>query len=352
MNKKITRRNFLANATLAASATALFPRISLGASNKLVFYNWDTYIGENTLDQFKTATGIDTTMDLFADNSELFAKLRSGNQGYDVIVPSNDYVPRMIAANILQPIDLTKIPNISNIAKEWLNLSFDPNNQYSIPYLWGTLGMGYNNKRIDMVDSFKVILDSDKYSGRIAWISEASTMIDCAVKYLGGNPEEKTQQMIDEAEKLLKLQKKHIKVIAKDNGQDLLLSGEVDIAVEWSGDILTVMEEDDDLSYAAPLDGAFRWVDNMSIAKGAPNLENAHTFINFMLGDRIGADLADFVGYATPNAAARKLQDDEFNNNPARYPSAEIIDKLFFPIYQGEEISSAVERAWTRILAA
>ena len=163
------------------------PRGSLSEEEKkLSFYNWDTYIGETTLADFKTATGIETKMDLYADNDELFAKLKEGNPGYDVIVPTNDMVERMIKAGMLETIDHSKIPNMSNLEPAFQDANFDPGRKHSVPYMWGTIGIGYRKSKVEGVPaSWKYLYDSDKYGGKIALLGNGATVIQHAVKYMG-----------------------------------------------------------------------------------------------------------------------------------------------------------------------
>ncbi|RMD63647.1 MAG: extracellular solute-binding protein [Alphaproteobacteria bacterium] len=350
---RLSRRSFLAGTGAVAAGLSFRPGLSwAGEEPKLNFYNWDTYIGETTLDDFKDATGIEVTMDLFADNDELFAKLKEGNPGYDVIVPTNDYVERMIRAEMLTPLDHGKIPNFrKNVAKAFQDAEFDPGRKYSMPYMWGTQGIGYRKSKVDGVpDSWKYLLDSDRYSGRIALLSEG--VLGAALKYLGYSYNSKDPKEIKEAEELLIRQKPHIKVFAEDNGQDLLLSGEVDLTMEWNGDILQVMEEDDDISYIVPKEGSLVWQDCLCIPTGAPHPDNAHRFINFILDAEVGAAIADFIQYATPNEAARKLLPDEYNNNPAIFPSEETLARCEAAIYLGEDVQRLRDEAWTRVLAA
>lgn len=348
-----SRRSFLAGTGAVAAGVTLGPKFGWGAEEKkLNFYNWDTYIGETTLDDFKDATGIDVTMDLFADNDELFAKLKEGNPGYDVIVPTNDYVERMIAAEMLTPLDHSKIPNFKkNVAKAFQDAQFDPGRKYSIPYMWGTQGIGYRKSKVDGVpDSWKWVLDSDKYAGRIALLNEG--FIEIALKYLGYSYNATDPKQIKQAEELIIKQKPYIKVFAEDNGQDLLLSGEVDLTVEWNGDILQVMAEDDDLAYVVPKEGSNVWQDCMCVPTGAPHPQNAHAFLNFILDAKVGAAIADFIQYATPNEAARKLLPPEYSQNPAIFPSDETLAKCEPNIYLGEEVQRLKDEAKTRIFAA
>lgn len=350
----VSRRSFLAGTGAVAAGLSLGPGFSWGVEQaKLNFYNWDTYIGETTLDDFSKATGIAAKMDLYADNDELFAKLREGNPGYDVIVPTNDYVERMILGGMLSPLEHGNIPNIKNIDTFFLDAAFDPGRKYSLPYMWGTQGIGYRKSKVSSTpNTWKVLLDSDEYSGRIALLGDATSVLGIGLKYLGYSYNATNPKEISEAEQLVIRQKRNIKTFAEDNGQDLLLSGEVDLAMEWNGDILQIMAEDDDISYVVPKEGSNVWQDCMCIPTGAPHPQNAHAFINFILDAEAGAAIADFIQYATPNDAARALLSDDYNNNPAIFPDDETLARCEPSIYLGEDVQRLYDEAWTRVLAA
>ena len=352
---RYSRRSFLSGLGVAAVGIGLSNKLAFGAEEpKLNFYNWDTYIGENTLPDFRKKTGISVTMDLFADNDELFSKFRAGNPGYDVIVPSNDFVERMIAADILQKLDHSKIPNFNNIEKEFQDKDFDPQRKYSLPYMWGTMGVGYRKSKMKegIPNSWKYLFESSLYSGKIALLGEARTILGITLKYLGYSLNTTNVKEIAEAEALLIKQKPHIKTFADDNGQDLLLSGECDIVMEWNGDILQVIEEDDDLAYIVPQEGSIVWEDTLVIPKGAPHPDNAHKFINFILDGKVGAEIANFIQYATPNRAAKQYLPKEYLNNPAIFPSQEALARLESTLYLGEKAVRLYDEAWTRIQAA
>ena len=350
----LSRRTFLAGMGAVAAGIQFVPRHGFAAEDaKLNFYNWDTYIGETTLADFEKASGIEVKMDLYADNEELFAKLKEGNPGYDLIVPTNDFVERMLTAEMLLPIDHSMIPNMKNIDPNFLDADFDPGRKYSIPYMWGSIGIGYRKSKVDSVpDSWKWLYDSDKYSGRIAMLADGGTVVGMGLKYKGHSLNSTDKALIKEIEEMVIKQKSHIKVFAEDNGQDLLASGEVDLTMEWNGDILQVMAEDDDICYAVPKEGGLLWEDCLCIPKGGAHPMNAHKFINYILDGKAGAAIADYIQYATPNKAARALLPDAYSKNPAIFPPDSVIAASEAALYQGEDRQRLIDETWTRIQAA
>jgi spermidine/putrescine transport system substrate-binding protein len=352
--RRLTRRDFLVSAAATGIALGAYGRSARGAEEKkLNVYNWDTYIGETTLSTFTEATGIEVQYDLYANNEELFAKLKAGNPGYDVVIPSDSYVADMISLNMLTPIDHGKIPNIKHIDPDpnFVNPPFNPGLKYGVPYMWGTIGIGYRKSKVETPDSWGVILDSDKYSGRIALLADMRSVLGLALKYLGYSMNTTNQSELDEARDLLIKQKKHIKTFAEDNGQDLLLSGECDIVMEWNGDIIHAEEEDDDIAYAVPKEGTQVWIDNVCIPAGAPHPENAHLFLNHILDPQVNAEIANTIKYATPNKAARELLPAEDLANPAIYPTPDVVARSESLVSVGD-FTPAFDKAWTEVQAA
>ena len=321
---------------------------------KLNFYNWDTYIGETTLDDFKEASGIDVNMSLFATNDELFAKLRAGNPGYDVIVPGSEFVERMIQANLLESLDHAKIPNMKNIAPEFVkDAPFDPGRKFSMPYTWLVIGIGYRKSKVKEVpNSWKWLFDSDAYAGRIAVMSDASELFRNCFKYLGKSLNDASPELLKQAEAMLTKQKPNIKAFHEDNGQDLLLSGEVDVVMEYNGDIAQIIKEDDDIDFVVPKEGAMRQQDTLAIPKGAPHPENALKFINFILDAQTGVEIFTTIQYPTPNAAAKALMPDSYRDNPVIFPPADVMAKCEYPNYLGPEFTRLLDEAMTRLRAA
>lgn len=319
---------------------------------KLNFYNWDTYIGETTLADFKAASGIEVNMSLFATNDELFAKLRAGNQGFDVIVPSNDFVERMTQSDLIVPLDHALIPNMKNIDPSFIDVAYDPGRKFSMPYTWLALGIGYRKSKVKArPDSWKVLFDSDEYKGRIALLSEAGDVFRLAGKYLGKSVNALTPEDIKVIEAMLIKQKPNIKAFHEDNGQDLLLSGEVDLVLEYNGDIAQAMTEDPDLDFVLPKEGGQLNSDTLCIPKGAPHPKNAHAFINNLLDAEVGKKISETILYPTPNAAAKALMPDSYKNNPVIFPAADLLAKCEYAAYN-PKLQPLYEEAFTRVRAA
>jgi len=329
-----------------------------GGGRTVNFYNWDTYIGPTTLDDFREASGATVNMSLFANNDELFARLRAGNPGFDVIVPSNEYVTRMSQAQMIQELDRTLIPNFANLAPEFQDAPFDPGRLYSVPYTWLTLGIGYRKsavraKGVEVPDSWGYLFDNPLFTQRIAVLSESADLIRLAAKYKGHSVNGIPEAMLSEIEQMLIRQKPHIKAFHEDDGQDLLVSGEVDVVMEYCGDIAQVMADgSDDFGWVVPREGTLINQDCLCIPVGAPNVADAHAFINYLLDAEAGKKITEEILYPTPNAAARALMPESYRNNPVIFPSAEIMAVSEYGAFEGDEKSRMYEEIFTRISAA
>jgi spermidine/putrescine transport system substrate-binding protein len=323
-----------------------------GEPLRLNLYNWDTYMGATTLADFRKATGIAVKMSLFASNDELFAKLRAGNPGFDVIVPSNEYVTRLRIAGLLQPLDLSKIPNRVNLLPAFRDPPFDPGRRWSMPYTWLVLGIGYRKSKMDGVpDSWKWVLDSDRYKGRIGVFSEADDMIELGAKYLGYSVRNIPVPVIDRVAEMYIRQKPNIKIFHHDEGQDLLLSGDIDIVMEYNGDIAQVMTEDPDLDFVVPREGSLLNSDCLCIPAGAPRPDNAHRFINFVLDAHNGAEIYQTIKYPTPNAAALALMPADYRDNPVIFPPPAVMARCEYADFEGLERAHLFDETVTRIFA-
>jgi len=341
-----------AGLTLGSCAQA-WPRGANGEEMRLNLYSWDTYIGDTTLADFKAATGIDVRMSLYGNNDELFAKLKAGNPGFDVIVPSNEFVTRMRVSDMLMPIDRSKIPNFANLLPAFQDVPFDPGRRWSIPYTWLVMGIGYRKSKVDGVpDSWKWIFDSDRYAGRIGIFAEADDIIRLGAKYLGHSVRGVGPELTAEVTRMLIRQKPHIRVFHHDEGQDLLAAGDIDLVVEYNGDIAQVMAEDPDLGFVVPREGTLINSDCLCIPKGAPRPDNAHAFINFLLDPAVSAGISRTIQYPTPNAAALALMPAAYRDNPVIFPPTAVMARSEYGDYEGMAHIRAVDEAMTEILAA
>lgn len=358
----ISRRSLLQQTGAAAIGISLAGGVAAcgggnGGGRVVNFYNWDTYIGPTTLDDFRTATGVPVQMSLFATNDELFARLRAGNPGFDVIVPSNEFVTRMSQAQMLQELDHAKIPNISNLLPEFQDAAFDPGRRYSMPYTWLVLGIGYRKAAMPngmVPNSWRYLFDSPQFSQKLALLSESADLIRLCAKYLGHSVNNIPDAMLSQIEQMLIRQKPHVKQFHQDNGQDLLASGEVDIVLEYNGDIAQLMsaEGGDAFDFVVPQEGTLINSDCLCIPTGAPHVDDAHAFINYLLDGEAGKKITEEILYPTPNAAARELMPDSYKNNPVIFPPADVMAKSEYGAFEGDERARLYEEIFTRISAA
>lgn len=356
---QVSRRRFLKHTVAIAAVVPFMQRAAFAASRKLNVYNWDTYIGPTTLEDFTKATGIEVRYDLFADNGELFARLRDGNPGYDVICPGNETLARMIKSDMVVKLDHAKIPNMANLEEQFLNSPYDKGRQYSACYFWGTYGVGYRKSAVEKAlsgkpfDSWTQVIgpDNGAFKNRICWYSDPVTMMGSALK-MNGHPFNTTDMAaLKQAEASLLAAKANVRTIGGDNGQDLLLAGEVDVAIDANGDILQVMSEDDDIGYMYPKEGLQLWEDSWAIAKGGANIGEAHEFINTILDAKVHAEIAKTTGYALPNKAAKALMPADYLSNPVIFPPADIMKVSEPSMFQSEELSRFYTDAMTRVRA-
>lgn len=342
---------FLIGVILPFGCTANNPQSNQNSSqtsNILNVYNYSTYIAPAVLTEFEKKFNAKVQYDTFESPDDLYAKMKAGNPGYDIIFPTDYLVTIMGKEGIIEPLNHNKILNLKNIDEKFINPPFDPDNKYSLPYQWGTLGLGYNLKKTKQdVESWQEIFDP-KYQGRVSLIEEMRMMMGAILLYLGYDPNTTNPEEINKAKDFLIQHKENIAAFAPDTGQVLLDQGQVDIAVEWSGDIFQVMEENPDLRYAIPTEGTIIWVDNFAIPTGAPHKELAEQFINFLLEPEISAKNSNFIKYGTPNKVSieKALINKTELNNPAIYPPPEVYKKLKF-IQDVGAATRFYDEAWT-----
>jgi spermidine/putrescine transport system substrate-binding protein len=336
----------------------------------LSFYNWATYVAEDTIPNFEAACGVTVLVTNFGSNEEMLDTLRQENKGYDVIVPSDYTVSIMRSEGLLEPLDKENIPNIANLNPDLLNRDFDPGNEYSVPYQWGTVGVGYNVKAVAAVLGEGVEITSWEQvfnypERRVAWLDDGRILIGTALVYLGFDPNTRNLDELQQAvDFLIEAGQRNVVALAPDNGQELLATGQVDIVIEYNGDIFQVADAcaadpeacGTEYVYVIPQEGGNVWIDNMAIPVGAPNKALAEVFINYILDPQVGADISNYTLYASPNQASidRGLIDPAYLESTAIYPDEEAMAHLFNLTGFGEDfkIEQAYNDAWTDIKIA
>ncbi|MCB9453958.1 MAG: spermidine/putrescine ABC transporter substrate-binding protein [Anaerolineaceae bacterium] len=321
------------------------------AGQQLNVYNWSTYIAEDTISNFEKLCGVTVTYDTFESSEAAVARLRAGNPGYDIVVPAGSDIPRLIEENLLVPLDMSLIPNFANITPELTGTPFDPNNEYALGYQWGTIGIGYNTTKVsEEITTWDQMFNYPDPT--VAWLEDRRGMLATAALILGYDPNTKDPDEVQAITDYLIEHGSNVIYIAGDDGQELLARGEADIVVEYSGDIFQIIDECecDDYVYVIPAEGANIWMDMMAIPAGAQNVPLAHAFLDYILDPQAGADISNYTAYASPNQAAidQGLIDPELLDNPAIYPDAELLQRLYW-IQPNIESEQLYNDAWDEI---
>jgi spermidine/putrescine transport system substrate-binding protein len=332
------------------SSSSGTPTTAKAEAKQLNFYNWTDYIADDTIPNFQKRTGIKVTYDNYSSNDELFAKMTVGNTGYDIIVPTDATLVKMKHGNLLQQLDLRKIPNVGNLDPRFRNAAYDPGNQYSIPWQWGTTGIGFDKTKVggEVTDWDAFNLPAIK--GKSSYLDEARDAFAMALFALNKDPNTTNDADLDQAKDYLIELKKKIQSITSDY-QDPLKSGRLLLSQAYSGDVFTIQADNPNIQYVIPKSGAFSWVDSMAIPKGAPHPNNAMLFMNYMLEPQVGAALTNAVNYGSPNRAASKYIHKDILDNPLIYPPADVLEKLPFQKDIGEDEQKYNDR-WTEVKTA
>jgi len=292
-------------------------------------YNWSTYVADDTISNFEAACGATVIYDTYESNEALLARLRGGNPGYDIAVPTDHMVANLIGLGLLEPIDLANIPNFANVTEGLKDQAFDPGNQYSVPYQWGTIGVGYNIEKVGAeITSWDQVFN---YDGPVAWLDDPRAMFGIALQILGYDPNTQDPAQIQEARDFLINNGGNVVAIAADDGQAQLERGDVDITIEYMGDIFQVVLdcECETFQFALPVEGSNLWMDNLVIPLDAPNHALAEVFMDYILDPQVGADISNYTAFATPNQAAIDAGLIELIDSPIIYPPEESRAHLF-----------------------
>jgi len=362
----MTELKFAAPAgVLFALALAVGPA---AAQEKVVnVYNWSDYIDESVLEDFEKETGIKVVYDVFDSNEVLETKLLAGGTGYDVVVPTADFLSRQIQAGAFQKLDKSKLPNLANmwdvVAER--TAKYDPGNDYSINYMWGTTGIGYNEEKIlermpdAPVNSWDMIFDPDvvsKFADCGIHVLDAPTeLIPAALNYIGEDPASQDPDVIAKAEPVLMAVRPYIQKFHSSEYINALANGDICMALGWSGDVLQARDRADEaangvtIKYVAPDEGAVMWFDQMAIPTDAPHPDEAHVFLNYIMEPEVMAKASNYVYFANGNKASQQFLDAEVIDDPAIYPTPAALETLYtIPSYE-PRVQRVVTRLWTKV---
>lgn len=298
-------------------------------NDTLTVYNWGDYVDPELIKKFEKESGLKVIYQTFDSNEAMMTKISQGGTTFDVAVPSEYAISKMKEENLLLPLDHDKIPNLKYINPRFLDLSFDNNNEYSIPYFWGTVGIVYNPEMLDgqKITSWNDLWDN-KLKNQILLVDGAREVIGMGLNSLHYSLNDTNEAHLLEAKEKLDRLTPNIKAIVGDEIKMLLANEEAAIGLVWSGDASEIMWENEKLDYVVPEEGSNLWFDNMVIPNTAKNVEGAHQFINFMLDPKNAAQNAEYVGYSTPNEKALEYLPEDISGDKRFYPKSEMTDKL------------------------
>jgi len=329
-------------------------------------FNWSDYVAEDTVPNFEKQTGIKVTYDVFDSNDVLETRLLAGHSGFDVVVPSASFLERQIKAGVFQKLDKSQLPNLKNMDPDIMNRVglHDPGNQYAIPYLWGTTGIGYNEDKIKKIlgdarpDSWNYIYDP-KLAAKfkdcgISLLDAPDEILKTVLAWMGRDPNSQKEEDLNAAEAKLMPIRPFIRKIHSSQYIEDLANGDLCIAVGWSGDILQARDRAEEagqgvkIKYAIPKEGTIVWFDMLAIPNDAAHPKNAHAFINYLMEPQVAANNSNFVNYANGNADSLAMVKEDVKNDPGIYPTPEVKAKLFPSLAYNEDFQRLMNRMWTK----
>ncbi|WP_299846398.1 polyamine ABC transporter substrate-binding protein [uncultured Roseovarius sp.] len=355
------KKLILTTATLALGALTAH-------ADEVRVYNWSDYIDEALLEKFEQETGLDLIYDVFDSNEVLETKMLAGGSGYDVVVPSGTFLQRQITAGAFQKLDLSQLPNHENMWDliESRTIQYDPDNAYSINYMWGTTGIGVNVGKVTEIlgedaplDSMELVLNPENMEKLAAcgvhFLDAPTEIIPMTLQYLGEDPDSHDPDVLGKAEPVLAAVAPHIQKFHSSEYINALANGDICVAVGWSGDILQARdraaeaENGVEIAYNAFAEGSLMWFDQMAIPTDAPNVEGAHKFLNFIMDAQNMADASNYVYYANGNEASKPMLAEDVIGDPAIYPTPETLENLYTTTPYPAKVQRVVTRMWTKI---
>lgn len=324
-------------------------------SRQLNVYMWSEYIDPAIPAEFERATGIKVRVSVYESSEEMMAKLQQagGSEQYDLLVASDHILPVLERLKLIRPLDLAKISNRANLAGRFQNPAYDPGNRYSIPYLWGTVGLMYRKDRGAVAPTWAMVLEPERQPGAFVLIDSMRDMLAVAERFKAYSVNTRNPEQVRTAGELVLAAKKSAKCLGFEGGvggKSKVVSGDAMLAIVYNGDAVRAMSEDPNVDFTIPAEGSILWVDAMAIPSGAPNSDGAHKFINYLLEAKTGAKLANFIRYASPNVAALPLVNADDRNNQKIYPPESLMSRLEYLEDLGAD-TRLYDEVWTAVKA-
>lgn len=319
-----------------------------GYFSKLNVYNWGDYIDPEILKGFEDEYGIKVNYEEYSTNEEMLAKIQAGGTSYDVIFPSEYMIESMAKQKLLQEVDYANVDNFKNIGEQYKNHAYDPNNKFSVPYAWGTMGIVYNKTKVkEPIDSWNALWNS-KYKGQILMIDSPRDTIGITLKKLGYSLNTKNPDELKKAEDELIKQKPLVKSYEVDTYKDQMIAEEASMSLAWSMDAMLLIRENPNLAYSIPKEGTNLWFDSMAIPVTSKHKKEAELFINYMLRPEVAMKNAEYIKISTPNVEAMKLLPEEVRTNKYLYPDGDVFKngEVFTDL---GEFTKEYDRMWTEI---
>lgn len=342
-------RLYLCLVMLLPCGLAACQRTSGDAGQKtLHYFTWSDYVGPELLTEFERRHGVRVVVDTFSSNEELLAKLQGGATGYDVTVPSDFMAAIMIQQGLVAELDPTTLPNAATLEDHLQHLPFDPTHRYAIPYLWGTVGIGYDSAVIPTTPDSWAVLWDPRYTGKISMLNDQREVFGAVLRSMGASMNTKDPGLIEAAKARLLVQKPLVKAYASEHYDQLLASGDVVLAHGWGGPVARAMLDRPSIRYVVPKEGGTLWADCLVVLKSSPRKELATQFINFLLDPHVAARTAERLLFASANKAARPFVPARILDNPAIYPPIDLLSRLEWMTDVGEALR-IYDRAWTEL---
>ncbi len=351
-----------------AVLAALTVSPAIAAEKVLHVYNWSDYIAEDTIKKFEAKTGIKVTYDVYDSNEVLEAKMLAGSSGYDVVVPTADFLQRQIAAGVYAKLDKSKLPNLKNMDPSLMKSleNFDKGNEHAVIYMWGTTGLGYNIKEVSKrlgdkapTDSWDLIFDpanaAKMKSCGITMLDAPTEVLPAAMNYLGLDPRSTKKADLEKGAALLTKIRPFIRYYNSSQYISDLANGDVCLSLGWSGDVFQSRDRAAEakngveIGYSIPKQGALQWFDTMAIPVDSKHKDAAHAFINFVMDAQITADITNYVWYANGNAASLPMVEQEIKDDKGIFPTPEVKAKLWGAKVYAKKTDRVITRLWTRI---